>query len=278
MGMSLITSAITFATVVISGLVPNATMAEEATCGVTAPCEVESGEYYIALPDSPADDEQIGAIIYLHGWKGKADRAIENKALRNLANELGVALIVPQGVGGSWSYPGSPSQDRNEFKFFDELLADVSDRFPIDREKILLSGFSMGGSMVWNLACYKGENYAGFAPIAGAFWDPIPEKCPSPLTNLYHTHGVEDKTVPMVGRAIGANWRQSDVFDSLDVWKRQAGLYGSEPTSITAGELECDVWSAKGEKLELCLHDGGHSMKANWIRRAWLDLANTKHW
>ncbi|KZK77910.1 Phospholipase/Carboxylesterase [Pseudovibrio sp. W64] len=276
--MSLLTSAITFATVVISGLVPNATMAEEATCGVTAPCDVESGEYYVALPDSPADDEQIGAIIYLHGWKGKADRAIENKALRNLANELGVALIVPQGIGGSWSYPGSPSQDRDEFKFFDEMLTDVSDRFPIDREKILLSGFSMGGSMVWNLACYKGENYAGFAPIAGAFWDPIPAACPSPLTNLYHTHGVEDKTVPMVGRAIGANWRQSDVFDSLDVWKRQAGLYDTEPTSISAGELQCDVWSAKGEKLELCLHDGGHSMKANWIRRAWLDLANTKHW
>lgn len=276
--MSLLTSAITFATVVISGLVPNATMAEEATCGVTAPCEVESGEYYVALPDSPADDEQIGAIIYLHGWKGKADRAIQNKALRNLANELGVALIVPQGIGGSWSYPGSPSQDRDEFKFFDEMLKDVSDRFPIDREKILLSGFSMGGSMVWNLACYKGENYAGFAPIAGAFWDPIPAACPSPLTNLYHTHGVEDKTVPMVGRAIGANWRQSDVFDSLDVWKRQAGLYDTEPTSISAGELQCDVWSAKGEKLELCLHDGGHSMKANWIRRAWLDLANTKHW
>ncbi|KZL25216.1 alpha/beta hydrolase family esterase [Pseudovibrio sp. WM33] len=276
--MSLLTSAITFATVVISGLVPNATMAEEATCGVTAPCEVESGEYYVALPDSPADDEQIGAIIYLHGWKGKADRAIQNKALRNLANELGVALIVPQGIGGSWSFPGSPSQDRDEFKFFDEMLSDVSDRFPIDRKKILLSGFSMGGSMVWNLACYKGENYAGFAPIAGAFWDPIPATCPSPLTYFYHTHGVEDKTVPMVGRAIGANWHQADVFDSLDVWKRQAGLYDTKPTSISAGELQCDVWSAKGEKLELCLHDGGHSMKANWIRRAWLDLANTKHW
>ncbi len=276
--MSLLTNATAFATLVISGLVPFATMAEEATCGVTTPCEVESGEYYIALPDSTAGDEQTGAIIYLHGWKGKADRAIKNKALRNLANELGVALIVPQGISGSWSYPGSPSQDRDEFRFFDEMLSDVSNRFPVDRKKILLSGFSMGGSMVWNLACYKGEDYAGFAPIAGAFWDPIPATCPSPLTNLYHTHGVEDKTVPMVGRAIGANWHQSDVFDSLDVWKRQAGLHNTKPASISAGELQCDVWSAKGGKLELCLHDGGHSMKTKWIRRAWLDLANTKHW
>ncbi|GHB23869.1 hypothetical protein GCM10007094_09780 [Pseudovibrio japonicus] len=278
MRMGLLTGAITLTTMVVSSLVPNATMAEEASCGVSSPCEVESGQYYVALPDSPADDEPIGAIIYLHGWKGKADQTVQNHALRSLADDLGVALIVPQGVGGSWSYPGSPSQDRDEFKFFDELVDDISERFPIDRDKIMLSGFSMGGSMVWNLACYQGENYAGFAPIAGAFWDPIPAACPSPLTNLYHTHGIDDKTVPMVGRAIGANWRQSDVFDSLDVWKRQAGLYGITPTSITAGDLQCDVWSAHGEKLELCLHDGGHSMKANWIRRAWLDLANTKHW
>ncbi|WP_208979357.1 alpha/beta hydrolase family esterase [Pseudovibrio axinellae] len=276
--MSLLTSVITFASVAFSSLTPNVSMADEAGCGVNTPCQVESGEYYIALPDKPADVGQIGAIIYLHGWKGKASQAVNNKALRRLANELGVALVVPQGVGGSWSYPGSPSQDRDEFAFFDEMLSDVSDRFPVDRDKILLAGFSMGGSMVWNLACYQGENYAGFAPIAGAFWDPIPQECPSPLTNLYHTHGIEDKTVPMVGRAIGANWRQSDVFDSLDVWKRQAGLYRTEPTSVIAGDLECDVWSSEGEKLELCLHDGGHSMKANWIRRAWLDLANTKHW
>ncbi|SDR21512.1 alpha/beta hydrolase-fold protein [Pseudovibrio sp. Tun.PSC04-5.I4] len=276
--MSLITSAITFSTVVFSGLLPSATLAEEAPCGIEAPCEVKSGEYYIALPDANVSGEKLGAIIYLHGWKGKADKAVQNKSLRNLANALGVALIVPQGIGGSWSYPGSPSQNRDEFKFFDELLTDVADRFPIDPDKILLSGFSMGGSMVWNLACYQGENYAGFAPIAGAFWDPIPKSCPSPLTNFYHTHGVEDKTVPMVGRAIDTDWRQSDVFDSLDVWKRQAGLYNTEPQSIVAGELTCDVWSTEGQKLELCLHDGGHSMNANWIRRAWLDLANTKHW
>ncbi len=278
MGMSLFTSAITFATVLFSGALPNSSLAGEAPCGVSAPCEIDSGSYYVALPDISAETDQIGAIIYLHGWKGQANNVVQNSALRNLANELGVALIVPQGVGGSWSYPGSPSQERDEFRFFGDMLDDLSARFPIDREKILLSGFSMGGSMVWNLACYKGENYAGFAPIAGAFWDPIPETCPSPLTNFYHTHGVEDKTVPMVGRAIGEKWRQSDVFDSLDVWKRQSGLYGTEATPISAGELQCDVWSGEGKKLELCLHDGGHSMKANWIRRAWLDLANTKGW
>lgn len=257
---------------------PQALRAESDTCGSDTPCEIEQGEYYISLPDKADIAEQVGAIIYVHGWKGKADKAIQNKALRNLANELGVALIVPQGIGGSWSYPGSPSQSRDEFGFFKDLLADVKQRFPIDESKILLSGFSMGGSMVWNLACFQGEDYAGFAPIAGAFWDPIPQACPSPLTNFYHTHGMEDKTVPMVGRPIGTQWHQSDVFDSLDVWKRQAGLYNQTPEAISRDELACDVWSNHGQKLELCLHNGGHSMKAKWIRRAWLDLAEAKNW
>ena len=39
------------------------------------------------------------------------------------------------------------------------------------------------------------------APVAGAYWEPLPETCPSGPMSLRHVHGLADPTVPMKGRS-----------------------------------------------------------------------------
>lgn len=246
-------------------------------CGVETPCAIEGGEYRIRLPQGGAPK---GAIIFLHGWSGTAEAEMRNTAWARLAERLGVAFVAPQGEGGTWSYPGAPRQLRDEFAFFRALAADLKDRFGISGEKTVLTGFSMGGSMTWNIACREGELFAGYVAVAGAFWDPVPEACPSPVPMLVHVHGTADKTVPLEGRAIGEHWRQSDVAKSLALWQRKAGVAPDFPKDAPTQGLACQMQEAGNGRglLEMCLHSGGHSIRAEWVEEGWQLIAQRRGW
>ena len=82
------------------------------------------------------------------------------------------------------------------------MLDDAEKRFNIDRDRVLMTGYSIGGSNVSYLACREPEIAAAFAPVAGGFWRPHPEDCAGPV-KLLHTHGWRDQTVPLEGRPLG---------------------------------------------------------------------------
>lgn len=248
-------------------------------CGEERACELESGEYYIHLPKDRSADQPLGAIFYLHGHRGKAVNAIRNGNFQKMADDLGVAFVAVQGLNGTWSFPTAPRNLRDEAVFFEDVLQDLTDRFGVDRERTLLSGFSSGGFMTWYLACEDSHRFSGYAPIAGAFWEPLPRDCPTEPPYLFHTHGTSDTVVPLEGRWLGdGKWKQGDVFESFAVWRRQNGLADTEPKTFTDGKLTCERWQPATGLLELCLHDGGHSVQASWIRRAWTELGEMKGW
>ncbi|NRG16326.1 polyhydroxybutyrate depolymerase [Rhizobiales bacterium] len=264
---------------VVSGMV-TASLAEalaENVCGADTPCKVEGGEYRVRFPSDWDGETPIGAIFFVHGWRGSARAEMRSKGWARMADELNVAFVAPEG-NGTWGYPGSPTQTRDEFAYFENVVKDLTTRFAVRADRLLASGFSMGGSMVWNLACYRSHLFAGFAPVAGAFWDPIPDRCPSPTPILFHVHGTSDRTVPIHGRPIGSIWSQSDVAQSLAVWQKEEHLPTVFPTVAPAEGIACQRQETDSALLEVCLHDGGHSVRGEWIRRAWNELSRRKGW
>ena len=237
-------------------------------------CTVSSGSYRIVLPPQAAKERPVGAIRYFHGYQGSAEEVIADPGLLAVALRLGVALIAPDGAGHTWSYPGSPARHRDEFAFVGQVLDDVAARFPVDLRRILASGFSQGGSMVWYLACRMPARFAAFAPIAGAFWEPLPERCDAPRPPLVHVHGTSDTTVPLAGRALRSGARQGDVFRSFAILAPGGCTAGwTETVRAAPGSegLACHVASGCGgeARLELCLHAGGHRADPAWVERAW---------
>ena len=59
----------------------------------------------------------------------------------------------------------------------------------------MASGFSRGASVVWNAACYAGDLFTAFVPIAGGFWNSNPDACPTGPVNMRHIHGTADRVV-----------------------------------------------------------------------------------
>ncbi len=241
-----------------------------AACGIETDCQLGDRTYRVQLPEGV---ERPGAIVFAHGYRGSANGTMRNKNLRALADRLGVALVGVKSYAEDWRIPGVPSAPATdgqvELDYFDALVPTLAERHGIDTDRMLFTGFSAGGMMVWQLACERGDMFAGFAPIAGTFWAPVPDACPSGPVHMLHTHGTTDTIVPLQGRAI-ATTRQGSVPAALEMM-RNFGYEGAErfeAEGLACERAEHDV----GKVMEFCTHGGGHSMKVGYIERAWKRL------
>ncbi len=241
-----------------------------AACGQDSDCTLGERSYRIYLPDGLEKEKGLGAIVFAHGYRGTAVGVMENQSLTGLADRLGVALIAVKSRYDDWSIPGVPNEGAkpksDELAYFDAVLADATARFPIDPERIVASGFSAGGMMVWNLTCHRSDSFSGFVPIAGTFWRPIPKSCDTPPANVIHLHGDSDKIVPLAGRKV-ADAHQGDVGRVLEMY----GLYGGYGPALVRqdGALTCqERRNPEGRILDFCLFPGGHGFKADDLQRA----------
>lgn len=234
-------------------------------CGADSDCLVGERVYRISMPEGATSP--VGAVIWAHGYRGSAAGVMRNGSLRKMVHAQGLALIAAQGVDGSWDLPNGPrtpdSTGAAEFAYFNAVISDAQARFGIDPARLVASGFSAGGMMVWNLACAQPDAFVGFVPFSGTFWLAPPPTCVSPAASLVHIHGDSDTTVPLEGRAIGPT-RQGKVDDALEMYA-SFGRFGPI-TQQKAELLDCaQRGNADGEILEFCLFEGGHSFRTEYL-------------
>lgn len=261
----------------------SSSLAEQA-CGVGKnQCEIELGKYNIELPPRSNPSVKIPAMIYFHGAGGSGQRSLKNREMVETFLSRGYAVIAPSGLkrpnskfGPGWSFhPDFPAR-RDELAFAKATLNNASTKFNLDRDNILMTGFSIGGSLTWYLACKDPNVAKAYAPIAGAFWRPHPKAsdCAGPL-KLLHTHGWQDGTVPLEGRPIGPidNPRiiQGDVFHGLQLMREingckhlKADKYETSGKFLKRWWTRCEPDSA----LQFNLFPGGHSVTKGWAKES----------
>lgn len=255
----------------VMALVP---LAPAFACGPDTDCMLGDRHYRIAMPEGHDGTTEVPALVFAHGYRGSAEGVMRNGALRRLASDLGAALIAVNSDGPGWNLPNGPrtmqSDGSAEYDYFTAVLDDATARFAIDDARIVATGFSAGGMMVWNLACAQPGRYAGFVPIAGTFWKEPPATCADPVASIIHIHGDADRTVPLLGRAIGPT-RQGEVPASLDMYARFGGF--GNATSVSYDGLHCaERVNAAGDQLSFCSFNGGHSFQTEHVRHAWQQL------
>lgn len=235
-------------------------------CGAESDCRLGERHYRI----SSADQAGNGAIVFVHGYRGTAEGTMRNMNMRRMVEDMGLALIAVKSLRQDWAIPNAPgnidSDGSAEFTYFEDVLADAETRFGLDRERVMVAGFSAGGMMVWELACKRPGLFAGYLPIAGTFWKGPPESCAAPV-NLVHIHGTADRTVPLEGRQI-QNTRQGSISETLTMYR---DLWGFEPVeTVRVGKMDCArEASEQGATLEFCTHPGGHSFSRNYLSYGW---------
>ena len=243
-------------------------------CGPDSDCALGDRHYRISLPEGHDRANPVGAIFFAHGYRGSARGTMRNKNLRRMVSDMGLALVAVKSARDDWDIPGAPSDLNSdgsaELEYFEAVVADISTRFGIDSTRLMMSGFSAGGMVTWQLACNRPDLFAGFAPMAGTFWQGPPAACDG-VSNVVHIHGTEDRTVPLAGRRIGST-KQGDVNKVLAFY-RKAGGFG-QPKTAQINDLTCaQQTNAAKDVLAFCTFKGGHSFKRSHLAYAWDTLS-----
>jgi hypothetical protein len=99
------------------------------------------------------------------------------------------------------SWQGAPSKNDGNYLLYNIY---ASDRYPVDTNRLLVTGISLGGYGTWDLVCRYPGRFAAAIPVCGA-GDPLRAEAAA-KTPLWIFHGERDGNVPnkmdraMVGR------------------------------------------------------------------------------
>lgn len=151
--------------------------------------------YLIHLPKDYASSNKWPLMLFLHG-RGESfgPLSIVKKwgppKMAERGDSLPFVLVSPQcPTNSSW---GHPSQQ----ELLLGLLDHIEKTYKIDRDRVYLTGLSMGGYGSWQLAADHPDRFAAVVPICGGG---KPENA-GKLKDLpiWVWHGTEDRAVPLL--------------------------------------------------------------------------------
>ncbi len=146
--------------------------------------------YAISVPPNYSSSTPVPLVLALHfGVGGGSATGAGGDVLDILVGpglaSLGAIIVAPDSVRGNWSTP------ENE-KAVTALLDTVTARYAIDRKKIAVAGFSMGGSGTWHFAQKFPDIFSAAIPIAGR----PPESAAGWKAPVLAIHSRDDQVVP----------------------------------------------------------------------------------
>lgn len=157
----------------------------------------------------PEGDGPYPTILALHGWGANA---MDLLGLAPYLAEGQFLVLCPQGrievplgpmVGYGWfplTMGGSADPDELERGVDDarRFLDAAEQRYPIDRKKVVVLGFSQGGVIAYAMALSDPQRFAGLIALSSWLPEPIAQALPAAsreqLSTLVH-HGATDDLI-----------------------------------------------------------------------------------
>lgn len=129
------------------------------------PADGPAVRYAISIPANYSPSTPVPLILALHFGVRGADAAgaggdVVQILIGPALAELGAVLVAPDSVRGNWS---SPENEKAVNALLDMVLA----RYAIDKTKVAVTGYSMGGAGTWHFAEKFPERFSAAIPVAG---------------------------------------------------------------------------------------------------------------
>jgi predicted esterase len=148
-----------------------------------------AGDHLLLVPEE-SPDVPVPLVVFLHGSGAEPARSL--RFLEAEADRLEFLLLVPKSLHYTWDVvlggfgPDAESLDR--------VLGEVFERFAVDPERILLSGFSDGASYALSLGLRNGELFRRILAYSPGFVVPGPR---SGRPSVFVSHGTADSVLPI---------------------------------------------------------------------------------
>ncbi len=155
----------------------------------------ERAEYAMYVPETYTPDRSWPLIVCLHGGYGREDEYLWSW-MRTAKSHAQIVLSA-KSKSSTWSF-AIPDQD---FASVLAMLDEVEERFAVERDRILLTGLSDGGTFTYLLGLRHANRFSALAPIAAAGFHPmldvlLREGAGKELP-IHLVHGVHDPIFPV---------------------------------------------------------------------------------
>jgi polyhydroxybutyrate depolymerase len=202
-------------------------------------------------------------VIGYHGYSWTMQQMEQVTQLNDKADKAGFLLALPQGVDSppSWNAGNGaygPTGDADDVQFTHDLLTLLKKNYCVDSHRIYLVGFSLGGGMVYRLACTLHDQITAIATVSGAYY-PFGNCHPSHLLPVMEMHGQADTQAPYQGNPSA---HMAAVQDYLQRWQSLDSCTGSSQTFFQQGDVTGIEWThcAAGTRvIHYRVGSGGHS-------------------
>jgi predicted peptidase len=185
-------------------------------------------DYLLSLPAEYSQSRKSWPLVlFLHGAgeSGKDLNKVKTHGPPKLVETKGpfpFILVSPQCPGRGWNP-----------EVLNALLDTVIRQYRVDKNRVYLTGLSMGGYGTWALGAAHPEKFAAIAPICGG-GDPADAGKLAKLP-IWVFHGAKDPTVPLK--------RSEEMVEALKA-------AGAHPKFTVYPEAEHDSWTATYDNPE----------------------------
>jgi phospholipase/carboxylesterase len=182
----------------------------------------ERGGFSLYVPEYPAARPR-SLVVALHGGSGHGRGFLWSWLRECRARDC--LLVAPTSRTDTWSLMGPDHDTPNLLAIIDWL----SERWPVDRNRVLLTGMSDGGTFTWVSGLGSDRPFTHLAPVAGTFHPFLLEQAdPARLRGMpvYLVHGALDWMFPVdvaqmaaqVVGAAGARVTYREIADLSHTW------------------------------------------------------------
>jgi predicted peptidase len=184
--------------------------------------------YLLYLPKDYEKQESWPLVLFLHGSGERGDNL-------DLVKKHGPPKLIAAGKDFPFLVisPQCPKERWWEPIELTALLDDVGSTYKVDKDRVYVTGLSMGGFGTWRLAAYAPHRFAAIAPICGGgekYWAKRIAHLP-----VWAFHGAKDTGVPP---------ERSQIM--IDELKKNGG----HPKLTIYPEAGHDAWSATYDNPE----------------------------
>lgn len=129
-------------------------------------------------------------VISMHGSNQSPDYQRNASKWEPIADTAKFVVVFPGGINNQWDISGT-----TDINFINAIIDTLHRRYAINRNRVYLSGFSMGGMMTYHAATQIANKIAAFAPVSGyPLWGGGNYNSSRPVP-IIHVHGDADDVV-----------------------------------------------------------------------------------
>lgn len=150
-------------------------------------------------------------VVNYHGYDNTAANFEHYTNMGAEADHANFIVVFPQGAldnntpqpKPSWNAgigAGGPTGLADDVQFTRDMLSYIQRNYCLDTHRIYVTGYSIGASMAYRIACSMSSQIAAFATVEGAFYHIPPNGCqasrPVPVLDI---HSLADTLAPYNG-------------------------------------------------------------------------------